>query len=148
MTIGRTSARARRASEPLTSGIIESAARRLLPRRNDHAAIDSGELLSECLQFGIRTRGQFTRLLLRHRRTLRTFDQGPLTPLDQRVLRAEYGDAFVQDRMRRQYFFSSEGLVRTALEWEFGDAYVDFYKARDKGRETANSGASERSGPC
>lgn len=133
----RISARAQRAKEALTPNVVECVARRVLPCRNDYTVIDAGELLAECLQFGVRTRGQFTRILLRHRRALRTYDQAPLTPLDQRVYRAEHGDEFVRERMRRQYLFSTEGLVRTALEWEFGDEYVAFYRSRDEAREPA-----------
>ena len=135
MTSQRTTARARRAKEALTPAIIEIAARRVLPRRNNHRAIDSSALLAECEQFGVRTRGQFVRMLVRHRRALRLFDQAPLTPLDQRLFRVEYGDDFVRDRMRRHYLLSVEGLVRTALECEFGDDYVAFCQSRQRAQD-------------
>ena len=35
---------------------------------------------------------------------------------------AEYGRAFVTDAIRRQYWFAYPALVRTAAEFEFGEA--------------------------
>ena len=134
MAAKRISARARLADEALTPMMIERVARRILPRRNDYTPMDGVELLAECLRFGIRTRRQLASLLKRHRVALRAIDQGPLSPLDQRVYRAEYGNEFVAERIRRQYFFNIEGLIRIALEREFGEEYVAFYQGRNEAR--------------
>ncbi len=101
---------------------MHAIAKALLPRRNDYSALSWDELLSEVARFGITTRGEFTRLLKRHRRALIAIDRKPPSPGDVAFFKQQYGDTYVRDRLRRQYWFAFQGLVRVAMELEFGEA--------------------------
>jgi|SRR5687768_18349623 len=139
----RSSARQRLARSPLTEHAIENILRGTLPRKNDFSAISYGELLDECLRFGIDTRAKFRRLMLRHRRSLISIDQEPLDDVHVRIYRAEFGDAEFADLMRRSRWFTWAALTRFALELEFGDAYREFADKRDGIRDPASASAAD-----
>jgi hypothetical protein len=125
-------ARARIARAPLSEQSMARVMRRVLPARNYEPPINYGELLAEARDFGVRTRSQFRALMLRHRRALIAADREPLTPQLERMYRREWGDAFVSDRLRRQFWWSWEGLTRLAFEFEFGDKYDEYKRTRQK----------------
>jgi hypothetical protein len=127
----RRSARQRIADAPLTGASLANILRRTLPRRNCVGQLNYPDLLAEARHFGIVKNGQFRRLMLRHRRAAISVDQEPLSPIDEKIYRRESGDAYVEERLRRQYWFSWEALVRFALEFEFGDKYAEFARRRD-----------------
>jgi hypothetical protein len=88
--------------------------RRTLPRRNDFGLINYPALMGEAQHFGLKTRAQFRRLLLRHRRALIEADREPLDAVHQRIFRSEMGAAQFLDLIRRQRWFSWEALTRLA----------------------------------
>ena len=92
------------------------------PRRSNYGVAPWDELLPEMARFGIRTRGDFVRLMKRHRRQLIAIDRDPLSPGEIVYFSQEYGANFVRDALRRQYWFAWPALVRTAMELEFGEA--------------------------
>ena len=122
MTKRRLSARQHRLAEPLSAGRMHMVMRCLFPRRSDYSNAPWNELLPELARFGIVTRGVFTRLMKRHRRALITIDRDPLSPREVAYFKQEYGEEFVRDALRRQYWFALQALVRTAMELEFGEA--------------------------
>ncbi|WP_255991976.1 hypothetical protein [Chitinolyticbacter albus] len=79
------------------------------------------ELLPELYRFGICTRSDLQRLLKKHRRALLTDDRSPLKLYEQRHFASVFGEDFVRDAVRRQYWFAYPALVRNALESEFGE---------------------------
>jgi hypothetical protein len=130
--MGSSSARRRVMGQPLTEDGIRAELRRTLPRRNDFGVINYAELVAEARRFGVNTRAQFRRLLLRHRRALIDVDREPLDAVHQRIYRSDLGDEQFLDLIRRQRWFSWEALTRFALEFEFGDDYRRFANERDK----------------
>jgi hypothetical protein len=69
--------------------------------------------------------------MLRHRRAVIAVDREPLSPIDEKIYRRESGNAYVEECLRRQYWFSWEALTRFALELEFGIRYVEYARIRD-----------------
>jgi hypothetical protein len=118
------SARRLRAAEPLTPALIQSSMRKIFPKKNDYGEASFEELLPELARFGIRTRGQFAAPMTHHRKRLMRIDRQPLDAWHERYCRAELGDQFVSDALRRQYWFAYPALVRIALELEFGEDAV------------------------
>jgi hypothetical protein len=98
--------------------------RSIFPRRNDYAQDMAlyEELVTELGHFGIITQGDLKCLMTKHRRALLADDRSPLTAWEQRHFSEMFGAAFVQDALRRQYWFAYPALVRNALESEFGEA--------------------------
>ena len=62
------------------------------------------------------------RLMKRHRKQLLQIDRDPLLPWEVNFFSQEFGEAFVRDALRRQYWFALPAMIRTALELEFGEA--------------------------
>jgi hypothetical protein len=125
------SARHRLAKASLSASSMAHILRRTMPKRNNVGIINYAGLLEEARLFGILTNGQFRKLMLKHRRALIEADREPLTPQMERIFRGEDGDAYVTDRLRRQFWFSWEALTRLALEFEFGEKYRKFADQRD-----------------
>lgn len=124
----RPNARALRDDEPLTAAIIHSTLRSLFPRKNDYGDGSFAELVPELAKFNVTTRKTFRLLMKKHRRALLEGEKSRLSPVWIQYYRQEFGDQFVSDAIRRQYWFAYPGLVRNAAEFEFGEAasvYVD-----------------------
>ena len=106
--------------------------RKLLPKRSESAPVNYGELLGEATHFGLQTQGQFRRLIIQQRRVIRQADRGAALDLVYvSVTRRDLGEEFVADRLRRQYWFGWEAMVRTAFAAEFGARYDEFASRRD-----------------
>ncbi len=124
------SARKRIAKAPLTAAGIASTLKATLPRRNNYAPINYAELLQELDHFGVRSRMQFRGLMLRHRRSVIAADRGPFEPRSVVAMRAELGDGVFSDYVRRQIFWTWEGLTREAMRLEFGERYAHYLRQR------------------
>lgn len=118
------SARKLRARESLTPVLLQSLMRKIFPKKNEYGEASYEELLPELARFNIKTRGQFSALMTHHRRQLMRIDSGPLDAWHERHYRAELGDQFVIDALRRRYWFAYPALIRIALELKFGDKAV------------------------
>jgi len=118
----RQSARQVRESQSLTGALVHKIAASLLPKRNDYGINSYDELVDELAKFGITTRGAFARLMKRHRRELLTIDRDWFQPWEVKFFSEEFGEAFVKDAIRRQYWFALPAMIRNALELEYGDA--------------------------
>ena len=111
---------------------LQKMMRNLFPKRNDCASLeDLEEVLGELKQFSITTKLQVRLFLKKHRRHLLEIDKAPLDTCHQRLYREEVGDEEYLDALRRQYWFCYPGLIRTAMEIEFGDKYEQFSNERD-----------------
>lgn len=120
--MAKCSARQAMYARPLTGETIHRAMSRLFPKRNDYGDASFDELVPELARFGIVSFGQFKMLMTRHRRALLRLDRSRLSKVELRHAVAEYGEPFVSDAVRRQYWFAYPALVRTAAEFQFGEA--------------------------
>ena len=125
------SARFKIYAAPITEAAMAREIARVLPMRNNFGIINFAELLSEIEAFGISTRGQLRKLLLKHRKELLRIDRDPIDEIHVRIYSELYGHSKVLDLLRRQLWFSWEGLMRLMLELEFGEAYEEFANIRD-----------------
>jgi hypothetical protein len=126
------SAKRSREAEPLTPAAMLAVLRRNLPRRNGYMSPDCASLIIEAQEFGVHTRGQFQRLISRHRRQLIAYDRSALRDVSYLShLRQEHGEDTVREALRKQRCYTWEALTRTAFEFEFGEAYEKFAIARD-----------------
>lgn len=110
--------------EKLSAGLIHSEMAKLFPKKNDYGTASFEELIPELSNFGIQTRGEFIRLMKRHRRKLLNIDRDRLRAWEIKHLSESFGEAFVKDAVRRQYWFAYPALVRTAAELQFGETAV------------------------
>jgi hypothetical protein len=94
---------------------------KIFPRRNDYGDASFEELVPELSAVGIHKAGDFRRLMLKHRLALLQGDRDRLAPWEQRNYSEMFGEAFVRDAVRRQYWFAFPALVRIAIEMEFGE---------------------------
>lgn len=117
----RLSARVRVAKRPLSGAAIHSTMAGIFPRKNDYGNASFEELVPELARFGIDTIGKFRRLMTKHRKALLRMDRDRLAPWEERHFSENFGEAFVKDAVRRQYWFAYPALVRTAAELEFGE---------------------------
>jgi hypothetical protein len=120
--MSRLSARQLIYARPLTGKAIHRVMSRLFPKKNDYGEASFDELVQELARFGIVCVGDFKRLMTKHRRALLRLDRSRLSAWEHQDAIAEYGRTFVDDAMRRQYWFAYPALVRTAAEFEFGEA--------------------------
>ena len=120
--MNRLSARQVIYATPLTGEAIHRVMSRLFPKKNDYGEASFDELVPELARFGVTSVGDLKRLMTRHRRTLLRFDRSRLSVWERRNAVEEYGEVFVTDAIRRQYWFAYPALVRTAAEFEFGEA--------------------------
>jgi hypothetical protein len=117
----RLSARKRKQQTPLSGLLIHQIMARTFPKRNDYGTGDFEELMPELARVGIRTSGSFQSLMTGVRRQVLRVDRDPLAPWEIRHMSESFGEAFVKDAVRRQYWFAFPGLVRVAMEMRFGE---------------------------
>jgi hypothetical protein len=115
------SARAAIRRRPLTASGIHTVMSGIFPKRNDYGDSSFDELVPDLARFGGNSIGKFRRLMTKHRKHLLRIDRDNLRPWEQRHFAESFGTEFVQDAVRRQYWFAFPALVRIAAELEFGD---------------------------
>ncbi len=103
----------------------------LLPEKNDFSKSDYKEELEELIFFNIRTVNDLRALIKKHLKRLIEIDEEPIDPYHQKLWAEELGEEAVQDRLRNKYWFAYPGLLRIALELEFGEKYIEFANKRD-----------------
>lgn len=106
--------------------------RNCLPRLNDYAVSETNyrEELKELNDFGIFTNKQLRLLLKKHRKMLVEIDQSPMDGYHKAMYKAELGEDFNQ-MMKWNVWFAFPGLLRIALELEFGIRYEEYANKRD-----------------
>lgn len=120
--MNRPSARQLIYAMPLTGETIHRVMSRIFPKKNDFGDGAFEELVPELARFGVTSAGDFKRLMTKHRRALLRLDRSRLSAWERRNFTEEYGGEFVNDAIRRQYWYAYPALVRTAAEFEFGEA--------------------------
>ncbi len=129
----KTSARQRIYCQQLTPQLVHKSLRATFPKKNDYAPSETGytEELSELVHFGILCVKDLRLLLNKHRKKVLEIDRSPMDQWHQHMYSSEMGAEKFNDFIRRQYWFAYPGLLRLALELEFGEAYEAFADARD-----------------
>ncbi|WP_339409624.1 hypothetical protein [Pseudomonas sp. EA_35y_Pfl2_R5] len=127
------SARQRIDRKELTPELVHKALRAAFPKKNDFSPSETRyeEELSELIHFGVLCVRDLRGLLNKHRKRILEIDRSPMDQVHQRMYAKEMGIEKFNDFLRRQYWFAYPGLLRLALELEFGDAYEAFANARD-----------------
>jgi hypothetical protein len=115
------SARQRISARELTGEMIHRVMVRIFPKKNDYGEASFDELVPELARLGITSIGGFKKFMTRHRRALLQLDRCRLSVGERKSAVDEYGYAFVADAERRQYWFAFPALVRTAVEFQFGE---------------------------
>ena len=117
----------------LTPLLVHKALTAAFPKKNDYSPSETGyaEELSELFHFGIVSVKDLRVLLKKHRKKVLEIDRSPMDQVHQRMYSKEMGAAKFNDFVRRQYWFAYPGLLRLALELEFGEAYESFANVRD-----------------
>ena len=105
--------------------------RSLLPEKNDYYEADYKEELEELRVFNINTEDDLRLLIETHLETMSQIDEEPIDEYHQKVYSEQLGADFVNDALKRKYWFAFPALLRLALELEFGDDYLDYSSERD-----------------
>ena len=103
----------------------------IFPERNDFFPCDYVEELQELNHFGINTREKLKRMLARHHDKILEIDASPMDEWHQNYYCNEYPDEPIKERIQNGYWFAFPGLLRLALELEFGDEYEKYTNKRD-----------------
>lgn len=114
------SAREKVDSAPLDADSIRRTVRPLFRRKNDYGDASFGELPAELSKFGIATVKDLRLLMKKHRRTLLTEENVKMCRAETLWLASE-GDFSGIDTLSGKSWFALPGLVRSAMELEFGD---------------------------
>nr|WP_298118390.1 hypothetical protein [uncultured Pseudomonas sp.] len=88
-------------------------------------------ILTGCSEYSAEIINYGIAMLNKHRKKVLEIDRSPMDQWHQRMYSSEMGAEKFNDFIRRQYWFAYPGLLRLALELEFGEAYEAFADARD-----------------
>lgn len=114
------SARAKAELTPLDAKTIGMVVRSLFRRRNDYSQATLDELPSELIRFGILTMKDLRLLMKRHRRALLNDENIKMRRAEVSWL-SQQADSAGLDAFAGKSWYSLPGLVRQAMEREFGE---------------------------
>lgn len=123
--VKRQGARARLDALPLEGTSMRKTVRPLFRRRNDCGAATMADLPAELRRFGIVTIRDLRRLMKKHRRALIMDENVRMSRAETLYLAREAGFDRV-DTLAGTSWFSLAGLVRGAMELEFGEAAAHY----------------------
>jgi hypothetical protein len=103
------------------------------PRRNDDSPSTYTEELSELKRFEVHTAKQLRSLLSKWFTKIMEIDASRMSARDIALYKESLGSDFVAKRVKAGYWFAYPGLLRLALQLEFGEAYEGFSYKRDGG---------------
>ncbi|TJZ51815.1 hypothetical protein FAZ15_19910 [Sphingobacterium olei] len=115
----------------LTEKDIYEVLRQTLPRQNDFASCDYTEELQELLDFGVTSKLMFLDLIVRHRQEVLAIDEDPLDDFHVQYYKSEYGEEYIDERIKDKFWFAYPALIRITLELEFGEKYKSYSNKRD-----------------
>lgn len=102
-----------------------------LPQQNDFASCDYAEELQELLDFGVTNKLIFWDLVVKHRQELLSIDEDPLDDFHIQHYKSEYGEEYIDNRIKNKFWFAYPALIRITLELEFGEKYRAYANKRD-----------------
>lgn len=120
-----------RNSGPLGEETLYRILSHTFPKQNDFGGDDYAVVLAELHHFGIETAGNLETLLAKHRENILEIDAEQLDEEHIRWYSDELGEDYVQQRIAGKFWFAYQGLLRIALELEFGEPYRKFAAKRD-----------------
>jgi len=115
----------------ITQKDIHDVLRQTLPEQNDFSDSNYSEELEELLLFGIQTKVQLLDLVVKHREAVLEIDREPLNEQLIKWYKEDLGIHYVEERIKKEFWFSYSGLLRIILELEFGQNYIDYADKRD-----------------
>jgi hypothetical protein len=133
----------------LTPKHVHEVLKRFFPAKNDDYECNYAEELKELNDFGIRTDQQLISLLQKRANEVMEIDRSPMGDYDIKLYSEDFGKEFVANRLREGFWFSYPGLLRIALELEYGKSYEDYADRRDRVTESdvaPNSGFANQVG--
>lgn len=101
------------------------------PIKNDFSQSGYNEELIELLYFGINTKDKLEKIIRKHKSQVLEIDSEDLDEFHIKSYSAELGEDYVNDRIENKYWFAYQGLLRIALELEFGDVHRQYSEKRD-----------------
>ena len=116
----------------LTPDLVHEVLKRFFPAKNDKFECAYSEEMQELHDFGIQTEEQLADLLQKRVDEVMEIDRSPMTEFDIRMHSKAEGAESVAKRLREGFWFSYPGLLRIALELEFGKAYEAYADKRDR----------------
>ena len=115
----------------LTPKLVHEVLKRFFPAKNDNVECSYVEELRELNDFGIETEDQLVGLLQKKEYEVMEIDRSPMTKFDIRMHSEYDGAESVAKRLREGFWFSYPGLLRIALELEYGKDYEEYADKRD-----------------
>jgi hypothetical protein len=115
----------------LTPTIVYNILTDIFPKQNDFAESDYNEELNELFNFGIKTDKQLIELLKKHFHKVMEIDKEPLDEFLIKYFTDEYGQEYVNDKIKNKFWYAYPALLRMVLELEFGEKYTDYSNKRD-----------------
>jgi hypothetical protein len=117
--------------EKLNQNDIYSVLSLTLPKQNDFFETDYAEELQELFDFGIDTKIALENLIVEHKESLLKIDSEELEEFEIKFYKEEFGEEFVNERVKNKFWFSYSALLRLALELEFDEKYIEYSIKRD-----------------
>jgi len=115
----------------LTTKDIYDVLRQTLPHQNDFVSCDYAEELQELLDFGVTSKLMFLDLIVKRRQEVLAIDEDPLDDFHVQHYKSEYGEEYVDERIKNKFWFAYPALIRITLELEFGEKYKSYANKRD-----------------
>ena len=115
----------------LTPTTVHEVLKRYFPAKNDDVECDYVEELGELNDFGVSTEEQLADLLQKRVEEVMEIERSPMDEYDIRMHSESEGVESVAKRLKEGYWFSYAGLLRIALELEFGERYQQYSDKRD-----------------
>ena len=115
----------------LTPEAVHRTLKRFFPAKSRSTASDYAEELAELRDFGCATEEELDELLRRRAHEVMEIDRSPMDEEQIQLYAADLGKEFVAHRLQADYWFSYPGLLRIALELEFGPSYEAYANRRD-----------------
>lgn len=117
-------------ASPLTPAGIRRVVLSVFPRRHDYGDFDLADLVTELAEFGIATVKPLRLLMKKHRRQILIDERVKMPRAETLYLASEYNPAGV-DVHSNTSWYAVPGLVRQAMEKEFGwDAVIGIHEVR------------------
>ncbi|WP_456461681.1 hypothetical protein [Reichenbachiella sp.] len=118
--------------EKLTPNSVYQELSKTFPKQNDFGESDYIEELKELLFFGIETKEELEKLLLKHKNNILTIDREPLDEQHVKWYNQDPSIDNLENKVENNYWFALPALLRISLELEFGDEYEKFANERDQ----------------
>ncbi len=122
--------------EPVTTAAIKKIVRGLFHRRHDYGDFDLTEVAAELEELGVSSIKQLRHLMKKHRRAILKDEREQMSRAETLYLLAEFGPQGLETHTNTSWF-AIPGVIREALEKEFGWETVIALQERQSGQDPA-----------